>query len=74
MKQSETYREQVAQRIFRARLDAGLTLDGLAAKIGTSRQHLIKLEQGKHLPQPRMFAAIAEATGTDLGTLKGEHV
>lgn len=30
---------------------------------GASRQHLIKLEAGKHRPGPEMLARYAEATG-----------
>ena len=54
----------VATRIKRARTKhAALTLDQLAAKVGTSRQHLIGLEQAKHRPRLAMLEAIAEATG-----------
>lgn len=54
----------VATRIKRARTKhAGLTLDQLADRIGSSRQHLIGLEQAKHRPRMDMLERIAEATG-----------
>ena len=59
----EAHRQRVGARIRQARKAAGLSHDALAATVGTSRQHLIKLEQGRHLPRPDMLAAIADATG-----------
>ena len=54
----------VATRIKRARkVHADLTLDELAATVGTSRQHLIGLEQAKHRPRLPMLERIAAATG-----------
>jgi transcriptional regulator with XRE-family HTH domain len=53
----------IAARIKRARKDADLTLDVLGGTIGTSRQHLIRLERGDHRPRPEMLTKIAEATG-----------
>ena len=40
-----------------------MSLDGLAARIGSSRRHLIRLEKGDHTPRPATLAAIADATG-----------
>lgn len=59
----EDHRKRVGGRIFAARKEAKLTLDGLAEKIGSSRHHLIRLERGAHTPKPETIAAIAEATG-----------
>ena len=53
----------IAARIKRARKEAELTLDVLGETIGTSRQHLIRLERGDHRPRPEMLTRIAEATG-----------
>lgn len=59
--------KMIAARIRRARKDADeMTLDTLAERAGTSRQHLISLEKGKHRPRPVMLAKIAEATGKPL--------
>jgi transcriptional regulator with XRE-family HTH domain len=53
----------VATRIRRARREASLSLDYLAVQVGSSRQHLIRLEQGRHRPRVDMLTRIAEATG-----------
>lgn len=53
----------VATRIRRARREADLTLDELGTRVGTSRQHLIRLEQAKHRPRAEMLTRISEATG-----------
>lgn len=53
----------LAGRIRRARRTADLTLDDLATKAGTSRQHLISLEKARHRPRLEMLTKIAEATG-----------
>lgn len=37
--------------------------DKLGARVGTSRQHLIKLEKGMHLPGGELLDAIARETG-----------
>lgn len=50
-------------RIKWAREQAGLSHDRLAERVGSSRRHLIRLEQGVHRPGPRLAALIAEATG-----------
>ncbi len=53
----------ISGRIRRARRTADLTLDELAEKAGTSRQHLISLEKARHRPRLEMLTKIAEATG-----------
>lgn len=45
--------------------------DFLGAKVGTSRQHLIRLEKNVHRPQPDMLQRIATATGYDLDFFTG---
>lgn len=52
----------IGGKIRRARKTAGLSHDRLGEKVGASRQHLIRLEQGEHRPRPRLLRAIAEAT------------
>lgn len=53
----------LGERIRAARKRAGLSHDTLAARVGTSRQHLIRLEKGIHHPKPEMLSRIAEALG-----------
>lgn len=55
--------ERVGRQIRKARKHSGLSHDKLAARVGTSRQHLIRLEKGTHMPRPEMLAAIARETG-----------
>lgn len=50
------------QRLRWARKQAGLSLDRLGQMVGTSRQHLIRLEKGQHKPRPDMVVRIAQAT------------
>jgi transcriptional regulator with XRE-family HTH domain len=56
----------VAARIKRARVKAELSHDRLGEVVGTSRQHLISLEKGKHRPRLEMLMRIAEATGREV--------
>ena len=56
----------IAARIRRARREREITLDGLGEQIGTSRQHLIRLEKGLHRPRAEMLLRIAEATGREV--------
>ena len=58
------------EKIKAARKRAGLSHDRLAALIGSSRQHLIKLEKGMHRAKPEMLATIADATGQPLSDLE----
>lgn len=60
---TDATRARIGLRIRQARKHSGLTLDALAARVGSSRQHLIKLEKGQHGPGRPMLAAIAAATG-----------
>lgn len=59
----QAHRERVGRQIRRARVTAGLSHDRLAIAVGSSRQHLIRLEKGEHLARPGMLEKIAEATG-----------
>lgn len=59
----QAQRLRVGAQIRKARKGAGLSHDRLGAMVGTSRQHLIRLEKGDHAPRAEMLAKIAEATG-----------
>lgn len=60
--------------IKESREAARLSHDKLGEKVGTSRQHLIKLEKGLHRPRPDMIARIAEATGRPAPDSEDEEV
>ena len=55
----------LGKRIRAARKRAGLSHDRLGAQVGTSRQHLIRLEKDLHTPRPALLARIAAATGDE---------
>lgn len=57
--------QTIASRLYTARVDAKLSHDKLAEAAGTSRQHLISLEKGKHRPGPEMLERIATALGKE---------
>jgi transcriptional regulator with XRE-family HTH domain len=61
----QAHRELVGRRIRVARRAKLFSHDTLAARVGTTRQHLIRLEKGAHMPRPAMLARIAEATDRD---------
>jgi transcriptional regulator with XRE-family HTH domain len=57
----------LATRVKRSRKTAKLTLDQLGVLCGgVTRQHLIKLEKGRHRPRAAMLLRIAEATGREV--------
>jgi transcriptional regulator with XRE-family HTH domain len=55
----------IGVRIRDARRAAGLSQEALALRIGTSRRHMIRLENGEHRPGRVLLARIAEATGQE---------
>ncbi len=55
----------IGQRIRWARTQKSISQERLAAEIGTSRRHMIRIEQGVHRPGPAFLARIAEATDQD---------
>lgn len=55
--------------VARARLDADLTLEGLAERSGVSRRTLIEIEQGRVNPSAKVLHAIAHATNSPIGAL-----
>lgn len=68
----QAHRERVGRRIKTARNHAGLSHDKLGALVGTSRQHLIKLEKGRHLPSEALLGRIADATGKTVAYFESE--
>lgn len=57
-------------RIRRARKRTGLSQERLAAEIGTTRRHMIRLENGQHLPSGQLRDRIAQATGQPAETFQ----
>lgn len=55
-------RQALGVKIKAARLTAGLSLDALGERVGTTRQHLIRLEQGQHAPTAKLLRRIARET------------
>jgi transcriptional regulator with XRE-family HTH domain len=56
----------LAAALIRARADAGLTQEQLAARMGTKQEVVARWEGGKVLPSTRTLARLAKATGTTL--------
>ncbi len=56
----------LAAELIRARAEAGLTQEQLAARMGTKQEVVARWEGGKVLPSTRTLARIASATGTTL--------
>lgn len=53
----------VGKRVRWARKRSGLSMDALAAQIGTTRQVIIKWEKDRHLPNAHSRERLGEATG-----------
>lgn len=57
----------IAAQWKQAKADCGLSHDVIGERMGgVTRQHLIKLESGKHRPGPEMLTRYAKATGKSL--------
>jgi len=56
--------------IRRARKRVGKSQERLAAEIGTTRRHMIRLENGEHLPSGGLRDRIVEATGDASGAIQ----
>jgi transcriptional regulator with XRE-family HTH domain len=56
----------VAASLIRARANAGLTQEQLAARMGTKQEVVARWEGGRVLPSTRTLARLAKATGTTL--------
>jgi transcriptional regulator with XRE-family HTH domain len=52
--------------LIRARADAGLTQEELAARMGTKQEVIARWEGGRVMPSTRTLARFAKATGTSL--------
>jgi len=63
------FRENGA-RIRSARKQAGFSQERLAAEVQTTRRHMIRLENGEHLPSGKLRDRIAEATGQPASSLQ----
>ncbi|MFD1736608.1 helix-turn-helix domain-containing protein [Bacillus salitolerans] len=50
---------EVAYQLKNARTKRGLTIDELAIKIGTSKEHLLNLEKGLVLPDLPLLEKVA---------------
>ncbi|MEQ3620550.1 MAG: helix-turn-helix transcriptional regulator [Marinobacter sp.] len=62
----------LADRLKCARKNAGLTLQGLADLVGTSKSHIWTIEQGNTSPGFSMVCKICRATGANLMAIAGE--
>jgi transcriptional regulator with XRE-family HTH domain len=58
-------RQLLGARIKAARLAVGVSQERMAERIGTSRRHYIRIENGEHRPGAQLLDAIARETGTD---------
>ena len=56
-------------RIRRARKRAGISQERLAAQVGTTRRHMIRLENGEHLPRPVLRDKIAAEVGVEVSSI-----
>lgn len=56
----------LAAELIRARAEAGLTQEQLAARMGTKQEVVARWESGKVMPSTRTLTRIAQATGTTL--------
>lgn len=57
-------------RIRSARRRTGLSQEKFAPAVGTTRRHMIRLENGEHLPSRELRDRIAEATGQPSGSIQ----
>jgi ribosome-binding protein aMBF1 (putative translation factor) len=56
----------IAEALIRARAQADMTQEQVAAKMGTTQAVIARLESGRTLPSTRTLKRFAEATGTRL--------
>ena len=57
--------DDLGQDIVRRRGEVRMTLRATAAKIGVSASLLSMIEQGKHVPSPKMIVKLAQLLGAD---------
>lgn len=58
--------EELARMIIRLRMDQDLTQEALAARVGTSKTAISRLESGQHAPTTQTLRKIANAFGGHL--------
>ena len=58
-----------AYRKARRNAKPRISQERLAAAVGTSRRHMIRIENGEHRPSPELRDRIAEVLGADPSTL-----
>ena len=63
----------LGKRLRELREAAGLSRPELAARAGTTRSHLRKLEAGDHAPRPEMATRLAAALGVDEAAFSTLH-
>lgn len=56
--------------IRRLRKHAGISQERLAVQVGTTRRHMIRLENGEHLPSSTLRDRIAELVGDSRSEIK----
>ena len=56
--------EQIAWQVIRLRMDHGLSQDALAARVGTTKSAISRLESGQHAPNVATLQKIAAAFGS----------
>lgn len=57
---------EIAWQIIKYRMDHGLTQEELAARVGTSREQIARIESGRHLPSVTTLQRVADALGCRL--------
>ncbi len=66
MEQGRRYPEVgKSYRRARALMQPPMSQERLAAEVGTSRRHIIRIENGEHRPYPALRDRIAEVLGVD---------
>lgn len=63
----------LGKHLRRERLRCGLTLEGLARKVGYSKMHLWRIEKGRQQPGFDFVQKCATALGITLDTLVGSR-
>lgn len=64
---------RIGKRIGEARRSAGLTQDGLAGRINTSRRNILRWEGGYNTPRAQHITSIARETGKSVEFFLGEE-
>jgi len=67
---ADQQRKQFAEKLKKARINAGLTQAQLAAKVGMKAPAIARLETGGSLPRPKTIETLAAALGVSPHTLE----